>query len=136
MYRVFKFMADIHVSACSIDVLSISMLTSTQVMDQGLRWGTPQGVHRLLQRAVDLPPVDGVQLGLDAVHLGGECVNVRIGFSHLLADGLELSDHVLDALDSHGDILADSGSFEAGDASALGIWRTKRRDPFLSKSPS
>ena len=89
--------------------------TARQDAHRRIGIGALQRVHGLAQLTLEVPTVRGVNLVLQAAHLVHEGIEVGIGVSHLLADGVEaihLGDDVgkgqLDVLD-HGLVLVKRG---------------------------
>ena len=81
-------------------------LTTGQVVHQHLRRRAPQGVHRLVETAVEVPRVGMVQVGLQVAHLAEQLVVVGVRVGELLGNrvvavqlALDLADGLLDVLE-------------------------------------
>ena len=75
-------------------------------VDRGVRVGTLQSVHGLIELGVEIPTVRRVDLGLQLAHLFHQSVEVGIRIGHLLADLVEARDLVGDRTEGHLDVLA------------------------------
>ena len=80
-------------------------LATGQVVDELLGRRAAQGVHRLVEPAVEVPRVGVVEVGLQIADLGQQRVVVGVGIAQLLGDrvvavelGLDLVDRLLDVL--------------------------------------
>ena len=72
-------------------------LTAGEHVHRHIGIGQLKGIHGLAELGVDIPAVSGVDLVLQAAHLGHEGVHVAIGVAHLhrdLVEALDLGDHV------------------------------------------
>ena len=79
-------------------------LTAGERRDLGVAGRRAQRVHRDVELAVEVPPVDRIDLVLQLGLLGEELVEVGVGLAHRVADGLEPVEQVLGAGDAVGDV--------------------------------
>ncbi len=82
-------------------------LTTGEVDDGLVRWRTAQRVHRLLDLAVELPGVGGLDLVEQRLLLFQDLLEVGVGGAHLLVELLVAEHDVADDLDAVLDVLAD-----------------------------
>ena len=82
-----------------------SLLSTGQVLDARVRVGNAQGVHGHLQRAIEVPGVDGVDLVLQASLLLTELVEVCIGVTEGLGDFVEALEEAADLGHAELDVL-------------------------------
>ena len=64
-------------------------LATGEVVDQRVGRRAAQGVHGLVEPAVEVPGVGVVEVGLQVAHLGEQLVEVGVGVGHLLGDLVE-----------------------------------------------
>jgi hypothetical protein len=80
-------------------------LATGQVHDRLVRRRAAQRVHRLLDLAVELPRVGGLDLVEQRLLLLQDLLEVGVGGAHLLVELLVPEHHVADALDAVLDVL-------------------------------
>ena len=80
-------------------------LATGEVVDQLLRGRAAQGVHRLVEPAVEVPGAGVVEVGLQVAHLGEELVVVGVGVGQLLGDRVVAVELALDLVDGLLDVL-------------------------------
>ena len=79
-------------------------LAAGKDVDGHIRIGQLQRVHGDAQLGVDIPAVGGIDLVLQAAHLGHQGVHIGIGIAHLLADLVEAVDLGKDVAKRHADV--------------------------------